>query len=271
MNMKTTSSKIAKKVQAGIVACLLPVFFLYVLLDKPDYKIMNSMAGIVVPAALTVGDGITWPVRAIKKLNDNMIVRRGIRSENRELRKRLDELTVQQASCLPLVAENQRLEQALDIVRSQPSRAVLSRVVYENSSFSSNTFTLDKGENAGIKTNNTVLSKDGFLLGTVINVGPNWANVRGIRDTGASTPVRVAGSDVLGFLRGRGNAQPVFELFSDQEFSPTKGIMLVSVSAGGNLPDGIPIGRISSPGDGKSAPVHLGAKTMSEAIVLIQK
>lgn len=271
MDIKATSSKIAKKVQAGIAACLLPVFFLYILLDKPDYKIMNAMAGFVVPAAHVVGDGITWPVRVIKKINDNMLVRHGIRSENRELRRKLDELTLKQASCIPLAAENQRLEQTLDIVRSQPKRAVLSRIVYENSSFSSNTFTLDKGENAGIKTNNTVLSKNGFLLGTITDVGPNWSNVRGIRDTGASTPVRVSGTDVLGFLRGRGEAQPVFELFSDQEFSPTKGIILISVSAGGNLPDGIPIGKIANAGNGKSAPVSLGAKTMSEAIVLIQK
>lgn len=271
MDIKTTSSKIAKKVQAGIAACLLPVFFLYILLDKPDYKIMNSMAGFVVPAAHVVGDGITWPVRVVKKINDNMIVRRGIRSENRELRRRLDEMTLKQTSCIPLAAENQRLEQALDIVRSQPQSAILSRIIYENSSFSSNTFTLDKGESSGIKTNNIVLSKNGFLLGIITDVGPNWAQVRGIRDAGANTPVRVAGSDVLGFLRGRGSAHPVFELFSDQEFSPTKGIMLISVSAGGNLPDGIPIGKIESAGNGKSAPVSLGAKTMSEAIVLIKK
>ncbi|MGI5845569.1 MAG: rod shape-determining protein MreC [Alphaproteobacteria bacterium] len=271
MNTKTNSSKLAKKVQAGIAACLVPIFFLYILIDKPDYKIIDSMSNVVVPVARVVGDIITWPVRAIKKLNENMTIRSGIRSENRELRKRLDELTAQQTSCISLAAENQRLEQTLDIVRSQPKHAVLSRIIYENSSFSSNTFTLDKGENSGIKINNIVLSKNGFLLGTIINVGPNWAKVRGIRDTSANTPVRVAGSDVLGFLHGRGNAKPVFELFNDQEFTPTKGVMLISVSAGGNLPDGIPIGRIANAGDGKSAPVNLGAKTASEAMVLIKK
>lgn len=271
MDIKATSSKLAKKVQAAIAACLLPVFFLYVLLDKPDYKIMNAMADIVVPAARAVGDGITWPVRLADKLGENIRVRQGIRSENRNLRKRLDELTAQQTSCIPLGAENQRLEQALDIVRSQPSKAVLARVVYENASFANNTFTLDKGENSGISTGNAVISKDGFLVGTIINVGTDTAQVRGLRDTGANTPVRVAGSDVLGFLRGRGNAQPVFELFSDQEFLPTPGVMLLSVSAGGNLPDGIPVGKIKSAGDGKSAPVTPGAKIMSEAVVLISK
>lgn len=269
--MKATSSKIAKKVQAGIAACLLPVFFLYVLLDKPDYKIMNAMSDIVVSAARAVGDGITWPVRFAGNLGENIRVRQGIRQENRNLRKKLDELTIQQTSCIALGAENQRLEQALDIVRSQPSKAVLARVIYENTSFASNTFTLNKGENSGIRTGNTVISKDGFLIGTITDVGTDSAQVRGLRDTGANTPVRVAGSDVLGFLRGRGNAQPVFELFSDQEFLPTPGVMLLSVSAGGNLPDGIPVGKIKSAGNGKSAPVSPGAKTMSEAVVLISK
>ncbi len=271
MDIKTTSSKIAKKIQAGIVACLLPVFFLYVLLDKPDYKIMNAMAYVIVPAAHVVGDGITWPVRFAGKLSENMIVRQGIRSENRNLRKKLDELSTQQTSCIALAAENQRLEQALDIVRNQPSKAVLARVIYENASFASNTFTLDKGESSGIRAGNAVISKDGFLAGTVVQVGTNSSQVRGLRDTGANTPVRVAGSDVLGFLRGRGNAQPVFELFSDQEFLPTPGVMLLSVSAGGNLPDGIPVGQIKSTGDGKSAPVSPGAKIMSEAVVLVSK
>jgi rod shape-determining protein MreC len=269
MDIKVASSKLARKAQAGIAACLLPVFFLYVLLDKPDYKIMNSMAGIVVPAARAVADGITWPVRLVGTMRDTMRERSGIRRENRELRKKLDDLVARQTECSALAAENQRLERALDIVRDQPRKAVLAHAIYENISFGSNTWTLDKGENSGIKSGGAVLSKDGFLAGVVVRAGPGYALVRGLADVGANTPVRVAGSDVLGFLRGRGNAAPVFELFSDQEFSPTPGVMLLSSGAGGNLPDGIPIGRIADGGDEKSAPVALGAKTMSEAVALI--
>jgi rod shape-determining protein MreC len=268
MNNYKPSSKLAKKVQGAIAACLLPVFFLYILLDKPDYKIMDSMSGVIVPAARAVGDGITWPVRAFGKLRENLKVRSGIRAENRELRAKLDEMIAQQTTCNTLLAENQRLEQALDIVRSVPHRSIMARVIYENSIFTSNTFTLDKGENSGVKVGAAVLTKDGFFAGVVISTTANSANVRGIRDAGANTPVRVSGTDVMGFLRGRGNAEPVFELFSDQEFTPTIGIMLLTSGAGGNLPDGIPVGKIKSVGDEKSAPVAVGAKTMSEAIVI---
>lgn len=271
MDMKAASSKIAKKVQAGIAACLLPVFFLYVLLDKPDYKIMNSLSGVVLPAAHLIGDGITWPVRAFGRLGDTMRERSGIRRENRELRKRLDEMIAQQNTCVSLIAENQRLEQALDIVRTQPKKSILARVVYKNSSFASNVFVVTKGENSGIKVGNAVISKDGFLIGTVIEVSTDFSQVRGLRDTESNTPVRVAGTDVMGFLRGRGNAMPVFELFSDQEFVPTAGVLILSSGAGGNLPDGIPIGKIKNNGTGDSAPVTPGAKIMSEAIILIHK
>jgi rod shape-determining protein MreC len=269
MDAKSASSKIAKKVQAGIAACLLPVFFIYVLLDKPDYKIVDALAGVVVPAARTVGDGITWPLRLFGKLGENMRERTGIRRENRELRTKLDALIAAQTECSVLAAENQRLERALDIVRAQPVRTVTARVIYENSSFSSHRWILDKGENAGIRAGQAVVSKDGFLSGVVIDAGADYARVRGISDIGANTPVRVAGSDVLGFLRGRGSASPVFELFSDQEFTPTPGVMLVSSASAGSLPDGIPVGKIKNLLGDNSAAVAPGAKTMSDAMVLI--
>lgn len=271
MDVKTVSSKVARIVQAGIAACLLPVFFLYILLDKPDYKIMNAMSGTVVPAARFVGDGITWPVRAIGHLSGKIKERKGIRRENRELRAKLDAFVAAQNGCIALQAENQRLEQALDIVRAQPKESVLARVIYENSVFSADSFILEAGENLGIRAGQAVISKDGFLMGVVISVAGDTAKVRKITDTESSIPVRVAGSDVLGFLRGRGSAAPMFELFSDQEFSPTSGVMLLSSGIGGNLPDGIPVGKIKNEGDGGSAPVAPGARTASEAIILWHK
>jgi len=271
MDVKTASSKIAKIVQASIAACLLPIFFLYILLDKPDYKIMNAMSSVVVPAARALGDGITWPVRMIGHLGENIKERRGIRQENRELRAKLDAFVASQNGCIALRAENQRLEQTLDIVRVQPRKSVLARVIFENSAFAASNFILDKGENSGIHPGQAVISKDGFLIGVVTSVTAESAKVRKITDTESNIPVRVAGSDVLGFLRGRGNAALVFELFSDQEFSPTPGVMLLSSNIGGNLPDGIPIGRIKNRGNGGYATVTPGAKTTSEAIVLIYK
>ncbi len=255
-------------VQAGITACLLPIFFFYVFLDKPDYKIVNAMAGAVVPAARVLGDGITWPVRALGGLYANAKERANVRTENRELRIKLDELIAAQTGCDALHAENQRLEQTLDIVRNRPEKSVLARVIFENSVFVAGTFILDKGENHGIHPGMAVISKDGFLTGVVITTTAESAKVRKITDTESNLPVRVAGTDVLGFLRGRGNAAPVFELFSDQEFLPTPGIMLLSSGIGGNLPDKIPIGTIKTGGNGQFALVTPGAKTMEEAIVI---
>lgn len=271
MDAKTASLKVAKAVRAGIAAMLLPVFFLYILLDKPDYKIMNAMSGVVVPAARLVGNGITWPVRALGTLGRNISERANVRRENAELRMKLDALIAAQTECMALLGENQRLEQALDMVRLLPKKSVMARIVFENSAFSSHTFILDKGENSAVATGQAVISKNGYLAGVVTQTGVEYAHVRGVTDVGANTPVRVAGSDVLGFLRGRGNADPVFEMFSDQEFSPTNGIMLLTSSVGGNLPDGIPIGRIKDASSGKSATVEAGAKTMSDAVVLIYK
>jgi len=264
------SSKLAKIIKAGLLACLLPVFFLYVLLDKPDYKIIDSLSGAVVPAARVIGDGLTWPVRAIGKIGQNIAERSDIRKENKELRKKLDELILMQTTCASLNAENQRLTGLLDIKNSGHFKMLLARVIFDNSMFARENFLLDKGTAVGIKAGTIILSTDGYLAGIVKTATDNQAKVMGLADKDSSIAVRVAGSDVSGFLRGRGNSAPVLEYFSDQEFSPTVGTMLITSKIGGNLPDGIPVGTIKSANE-KYAEVSLGAfgANKTEALAII--
>ncbi|MDR0967804.1 MAG: rod shape-determining protein MreC [Rickettsiales bacterium] len=268
--MKNTHHKFVRKIQASIIFCLALALILYIFLGKPNYSLVNSASDFLTPVARTIGDGITWPVRAFGKLAKNIRVRSGIRAENKELRARVIELERLQTACAPLAAENQRLLGLLDARNSIGKNAVFTNVIYKNNLFSSNMFVLDHGKNSGIHNGAPVLSIDGFLIGIVLDTNDNYANVRGITDNNSNIPVRVSGTDVMGFLRGRGGDTPVIELFSDQEFTPTIGISILSSSAGGNLPDGLPIGKIKKWDSTKSVPIAIGAKTGPTAIVLIK-
>ncbi|MDR1206948.1 MAG: rod shape-determining protein MreC [Rickettsiales bacterium] len=269
---KSASSKISSRTRemakAGIAACLLPIFFLYMLLDKPDYKIMNAFSGIIVPVAHTIGDGVSWPVRAIGRLAGNARDHARALDENKRLRAQLDAALSLQNECAVMFAENQRMERLLDMAKYAPAHAIVARVIHENAAFRHNTIILDKGETAGIRTGQTVLSPDGYLVGIVIDANPLQARVRTLEDVKSNISARVAGSNVFGFLKGMGNGDPIFEFFSDQEFKPSRGIRLITSGIKGNLPNNIPIGIVEEDGT-SSARVRLGAASGSVHDVMV--
>jgi len=260
----------AEIIRAVTAASLLPIFFFYVLLDKPDYRIMNAVHHIIVPGAHMVGDALSWPLRIAGRSASNFQELARAKKENEELRVRLDQALANKNHCDTAVAENIRLERLLGIARDAPLKTVIARVVLEHSAFRHTSLSINKGAADGIRTGQAVISTDGSLLGVVTDVFENMARVRGLEDTRSNIPVRVAGSGVYGFLRGNGESAPIFEFFSDQEFIPTKGIRLISSGIRGSFPNGIFIGTVEK--DGRvDARVRLGARTGSahEVIVLL--
>ena len=259
---KVANSKIgtraAELIRGGIVAALLPVFFLYVFLDKPDYKIANATSGVIVPMARAAGDLFTWPLRAVGNMADGIRELSNARAENEELRARLDNALRNQNECVILSAENQKMSRQIDMANGFYQKTIMARISHDFSAFSHKNFIISKGTIHGVQNGMAVVSSDGFLAGIVIDAHSDFARARGIEDAKSSVPVRVAGTGVYGFLTGMGNASPLFELFSDQEFEPAIGIKLLSSGIKGNLPNGIPIGTVIRVGK-KSAYVKLGA------------
>ena len=72
MNPKKVSSRLHTIIKSAIVAAILPFIFVYIVVAKPDYRVINTVAHITMPVVDGIGDLITWPVRAggniIKKI-----------------------------------------------------------------------------------------------------------------------------------------------------------------------------------------------------------
>ena len=245
MIVKNTASKIYSVIRAGIVACLLPVFFIYIFVGKPDYKILDSISGIVVPVAHFIGDGITFPIRIIGRLADDIRSRSLVRQENKELRRKLDELMAEQSACRTLIDENDRLKGQLAIVQDIPFQTVVAGIIHDNSAIAHSTFIIGAGKNRGIAPGMAVISFDGNMVGIVASVSVTQSKIRALSDSKSNIPVRVTGTDVHGFMRGGGLSAPSFGFYSDPEFSPNNGNILVTSGIKGALPNGIPVGTIS--------------------------
>ncbi|HNY25160.1 MAG TPA: rod shape-determining protein MreC [Alphaproteobacteria bacterium] len=251
MNQKKMSSRVRHVIKSAITAAILPVFLIYLLIDKPDYKVMNGVSGFVLPITEWVGDVVTWPIHAVGNAISGIRELSTIRTENEELKAKLSEAIRQKNDCDIAISENQKLNQELDIVRETPEKSIVANITYENEAFNHDTFFINKGSKSGIEKDMVVISFEGALIGVVSEMGESFAKVRSLTDTKSNIPVRIAGSEVYGFLQGNGSETPTMGFFSDPEFQATKGLKLITSNIRGVLPDGIPVGEMKSHEDVK--------------------
>ena len=264
MKQNKISSKIYPLIRAVAAAMVLPVLFIYIMIAKPDYKIMNALSHVVVPVAQWIGNIVTWPIRAVGGAIDNIGEMSNLRAENEELRIRLDEALNNQAICSIAIEENKKLQHELDITNTQPRDTVIADIIHDNRAIGHNTYIINRGANKGLEPNMVVMSPNMMLAGIIIDVAPHFSRVRALTDSDTNIAVRVVGSEVYGFMTGNGSSTPTMGFFSDPEFQPSAGIKLVTSNISGVIPSGLTVGEMIDESDVKIYPVS----KLSRVIVL---
>lgn len=254
MSQTKTSSKIYPLIKSALAGAVLPVLFIYVMIAKPDYKLMNAMAHIVVPVAQWVGDVVTWPIRAVGSAIDNIAQVSNLRAENEELRASLDQALINKNACDVAIYENQKLTRELDIIQSRPQDAIIADVIHDNRVLGHNTYIINRGAKDSIEPGMVVTNTNLELAGIVIDVAVDFARVRALTDADTNIAVRVVGSEVYGFLSGNGSNTPKMGFFSDPEFQPSAGIKLITSNISGVLPPGLIVGEMINETDVKITP-----------------
>lgn len=244
MNQNKLSSKAYKILKSAFALAIVPVIFIYVMVSKPDYYLMNGLAHIVLPVANWAGDIITWPVRATGRAISNIYDLTNLRAENEQLRIELAQARANKNSCDIAIEENKKLMNELDIMHAQPGHAIIADVVHDNVALHHSNFLINRGAFDGIKNGMIVVSTDGVLAGIVVDVAGNFSRVRALNDADSNIAVRVVGTDVYGFLRGDGANVAEIGFFSKPEFRAGPKMMLVTSGIGGVLPDGIVVGNM---------------------------
>ena len=264
MSQTKTSSKIYPLIKSAIAGAVLPVLFIYIMIAKPDYKLMNALGHVVVPVAQWVGDVITWPIRAVGGAIDNIAQVSNLRAENEELRARLDEALMNKNACDIAIKENQKLTQELNIVQSRPQDAIIADVIHDNRVLGHNTYIINRGAQDAIEPGMVITNTNLEMAGIVVDVAANFSRVRALTDADTNIAVRVVGSEVYGFLSGNGSSTPKMKFFSDPEFQPSTGIKLITSNISGVLPRGLYVGEMVNETDVKITP----PSKLSRVIVL---
>ena len=144
-------------------------------------------------------------------------------------------------------AQLKQLKSILDLAGTAGYKVVSAKVISQGSSQSfSQTITIDSGSNAGIKKNMTVLSQTG-IAGVVKDVYPTTALVMLATDPSFKIGVRVAGTQQIGILSGRGSRSGALQLL-DNLTTVKVGDVLLARGSVANRPfvPGVPVGYVTA-------------------------
>ena len=144
-------------------------------------------------------------------------------------------------------AQLEQLKDILDLAGTAGYKIVNAKVISHGSSqFFSQTITIDIGSNEGIKKNMTVLSQFG-IAGVVKDVYPNSALIQLASDPSFRIGARIAGTQQIGILTGRGTQSASLQLL-DNSTNVKVGDILLSRGSIANRPfvPGVPLGYVTS-------------------------
>ena len=144
-------------------------------------------------------------------------------------------------------AQLKQLKNILDLAGTAGYKIVNAKVISNGSSQSfSQTITIDSGTNAGIKKDMTVLSQYG-IAGVVKDVYPSSALIQLASDPSFRIGARIAGTQQIGILTGRGTRSAGLQLL-DNSTTVKEGDVLLSRGSVADSPyvPGVPLGYVTS-------------------------
>ena len=170
-------------------------------------------------------------------------------SENNLLRRKVDRLDGQLYKYQEVVAENQRLEQLLDLQRNISGKTVACRVIARDAASWYRTLVINKGKDSGINMGMPVLASGG-VIGRIIDSGNSISRVLLITDINSSIGGIVQGTRTVGLVDGEGSGGCIFTLISRQARIQI-GARVVTSGLGQIFPKGLMIGVVTKVSSGK--------------------
>ena len=196
---------------------------------------------VIGPAARAVGavsDGV-------RHLGGSLRLQGSLLSENRRLRREIEDLKLQLLRQGDVDEEMRRLGQAVSYAAPPTGRIRAVDVVYADPSSWQRTLILYSGDQPAQK-NQPVLSADG-LIGRVVVVAGSYAKVQLITDRAAGVGAMLLRTRRQGVARGSGRERGSLDLdYIPLQAEVRQGDRVVTAGIDGVYPRGIPIGTVTA-------------------------
>ena len=202
----------------------------------------NVLSSVVSPIQ-RVASNITRPIGRffsdLTKINSNREKINKLTADNRNLR-------AKQLTDKASTGKAELLSQTLNLAANGGYRVVPAQIISMSQSGFSRTIGIDAGTDSGVKPDMTVIAAGG-LIGRVVSAASNSATVLIITDESFKVGVRLAGTQALGVISGRGTGVLDLELL-DAQTEVRIGDELVARGSVGGKPfvPGVPVGKVIS-------------------------
>jgi rod shape-determining protein MreC len=217
--------------------------------------------GLVRPQALSgfriaATDIITPTLSAISRPFQNIATTVGnisglasLRAENAQLKTENTRLREWYQTALMLQAENQSLQELLNLKINPSHKYITSRVISDAGNAFVKTILIETGHADGVENNQAVLAGEG-MIGRIIEAGRNASRVLLITDINSRIPVLIEGSQQKAIMSGNNKGHPILKHLP-RDSSLIEGARVVTSGDGGVFPAGFPIGRLMLTANGK--------------------
>ena len=170
--------------------------------------------------------------------------------ENENLRAQIADLEQQVRDNQQATEENVKLRELLNLSQKHTDfKFESAKVVSWNASNWASTFTISKGAESGLEVGDAVVTEYGVLVGTVAELGSNWAIVDTVVDIGTKIGVLVGAEETSAMLMGDYtlmSSQYMKISFVAESGQVITGDIVVTSGAGGAYPQSLIIGTVSS-------------------------
>lgn len=233
------------KIMLGIISVLCTVLIILSFTTDMMSGPLRYVTGVITPIQSGMNAIGTW----ISEKGDYLFNTTDLRSENAELKKKVEELTVENTELVQNQDEFERLKELLELKDEYDEYpTVAARIIAKDSGNWFNVFTINKGSDDGIKVDMNVIASGG-LVGIVTSVGPNWATVRSIIDDYSNVSAEITSTSdnciIAGNLKLIDEGQISLVKLTDTEDKVTVGDKVVTSEISNRFLPGILIGYIS--------------------------
>jgi rod shape-determining protein MreC len=216
--------------------------------DQTEQSVLRYwVLSIVTP----IQSGIGSVLSGIGSLWSGYADLRGVRARNEELEVQNAQLRAEIEAARAAAAENERLRKELELKPLLKYKSIAAEVVARDMNAWFKRITINKGTLSGVHLNQPVVTPDG-LVGRVVAVGLNAAQIQLITDERAGVWGRVTTSGATGSVKGKGDGACLFKSVStNDEIKGGEAVLTAGLDR--IYPAGILIGYVESVGPGTGA------------------
>lgn len=228
---------------AAVIAVALALMSVFSNTSSPLVNLANTIASPFRSAYTAVAE---WFNDKQKYYQDYT----ALEEENAELKRQIAQMEADIRQAQLDSAENARLESLLGLQEERPDLTediVLATVTEHAVTNWSATLTVSRGTNDGLEVGDCVMDEHGNLVGTVSDVGTNWATILTLVDTETSIGAQVFRTGDLGVAQGNFSLMGENRLRLDYlpaECDLLSGDLVVTSGLGGYYPAGLVIGSV---------------------------